>query len=80
MACGLMVFWHSNHNQGAYKGRSFNMTSHRTWPMGETQTIGAPDFKARCLDRIASRTLTGVTIAKRGRIVGVLSRPFNRSP
>ena len=48
--------------------------------MGETQTIGAPDFKARCLDRIASRTLTGVTIAKRGRIVGVLSRPLNRSP
>ena len=80
MARWPMAFLRSNHNQGAYKGRSFNMTSHRTWPMGETQTIGASDFKARCLDRIASRTLIGVTIAKRGRIVGVLSRPLNRSP
>ena len=43
--------------------------------MGETQAIGASDFKARCLDRIASRTLTGVTITKRGKIVGMLARP-----
>ena len=46
--------------------------------MPETQTISASDFKARCLeifDRLASRTLTRVTITKRGKVVGVLLPP-----
>ena len=46
--------------------------------MPETQTISASDFKARCLeifDRLASRTLTRVTITKRRKVVGVLLPP-----
>lgn len=46
--------------------------------MGETQTISASDFKARChdiFDRIASRTLTRVMITERGKIVAILSPP-----
>jgi hypothetical protein len=43
-----------------------------------SQTIGASDFKAGCLeifDRLADRTLDRVTITKRGRVVGVLLPP-----
>lgn len=46
--------------------------------MIDTQTIGAAEFKAKCLDildRLASHELERVTITKRGRIVAVLTPP-----
>jgi antitoxin (DNA-binding transcriptional repressor) of toxin-antitoxin stability system len=50
--------------------------------MPGTQTISASEFKARCLeifDRLADRTLERVTITKRGRVVGVLLPPENKT-
>lgn len=41
-------------------------------------TITATEFKATCLelfDRVASGALDGVTVTKRGRVVGVLRPP-----
>ncbi len=41
-------------------------------------TISATEFKATCLelfDQVADGTLEGVTITKRGRVVGVLRPP-----
>lgn len=46
--------------------------------MDTVETIGATEFKAKCLDlldRLASRELTRVTVTKRGRVVAVLTPP-----
>ncbi len=46
--------------------------------MSATQTFGAAYFKAHCLeilDQLASRQLTRVLVAKRGKVVAVLSPP-----
>ena len=42
------------------------------------RTVSATEFKATCLDlfdKVADGTLDGVTITKRGRVVGVLRPP-----
>lgn len=46
--------------------------------MIDTQTLGAAEFKAKCLDildRVASHELERVTITKRGKVVAVLTPP-----
>jgi prevent-host-death family protein len=46
----------------------------------ETNTIGAAEFKAHCLeilDRLSKRELSRVTITKRGRPVAMLVPPEN---
>jgi prevent-host-death family protein len=46
--------------------------------MDADETIGASEFKARCLeilDRLSAREVTRVTITKRGRAVAVLVPP-----
>jgi antitoxin (DNA-binding transcriptional repressor) of toxin-antitoxin stability system len=45
---------------------------------GEVQTIGATEFKAKCLeilDRISERRVASVHVTKRGRVVAVLVPP-----
>lgn len=46
--------------------------------MSSAITVSASDFKARCLDlldRVTDRSLTGITITKRGRAAGILIPP-----
>lgn len=50
--------------------------------MGHHKTITATEFKAKCLDifdQLADRTLSKVTITKRGKPVGVLVAPDDPS-
>jgi prevent-host-death family protein len=51
--------------------------------MDATNTIGAAEFKAHCLeilDRLSTRELSRVTITKRGRPVAVLVPPVVAEP
>lgn len=46
--------------------------------MPESRTIGATEFKAKCLeilDQLADHRLTRVSVTKRGRVVAVLTPP-----
>lgn len=46
--------------------------------MGQTPTISASEFKAKCLDlldRLAGHEIDRITITKRGRVVAVLTPP-----
>jgi antitoxin (DNA-binding transcriptional repressor) of toxin-antitoxin stability system len=46
--------------------------------MSYAQTMTATEFKAKCLDifdRLASHSLTRVTVTKRGKVVAVLTPP-----
>jgi prevent-host-death family protein len=48
--------------------------------MAAEETIGAAEFKARCLeilDQVAARAVTRVTITKRGRPVAMLVPPHD---
>ena len=48
-----------------------------------TQTIGAADFKARCLDildRLGSGQIERVIVTKRGKAVAVLTPPASAAP